>query len=293
MDVGVGQGKRLSADLFNLGTLSNALWSLLSHLVQYADDGGDVISGSTDSELNENIRLTATARTTWFNLAGLTLNASKSEIIGFGSHIEPLTINGQTIHPTSSIKFLGLTIQSNLNFQKHVDDISNKMRSAAGRLRTECRHLTLSDKRTVFNGWIRSLPTCNALAYLPHLNSSQLQQLNAAYNSGIRSIFKLPKKGYAPITELCERIRVPNIYQIKEYSILLEAWRRRSSFNVQFIGPTTRGRAKLNVPLPNTKGMAGKILSNILVEYWNKLPTETKLENCPNRAKYAIRKLAF
>jgi len=193
-------------------------------------------------------------------------NASKSEIIGFGSHIEPLTINGQTIHPTSSIKFLGLTIQSNLNFQKHVDDISNKMRSAAGRLRTECRHLTLSDKRTVFNGWIRSLPTCNALAYLPHLNSSQLQQLNAAYNSGIRSIFKLPKKGYAPITELCERIRVPNIYQIKEYSILLEAWRRRSSFNVQLKGPTSRGRAKLNVPLPNTKGMAGKILSNILVE---------------------------
>ena len=40
-DVGVGQGKRLSGDFFNLGCLSNAIWSVLSDLILYADDGGD------------------------------------------------------------------------------------------------------------------------------------------------------------------------------------------------------------------------------------------------------------
>jgi len=293
IDIGVGQGKRLSADLFNLGTLSNALWTCLSFLVQYADDGGDVISGSTEAELNDNIRATALARTAWFNHAGLTLNASKSELIGFGLQPNPLIIDGHTIHPSSSIKFLGLTIQSNLNFQEHVDNISNKMRSAAGRLRAECRHLDISDKRIIFNGWIRSLPTCNALAYLPHLNASQLQQLNAAYNSGIRSIFKLPKKGYAPISDLCARIKLPTIFQIKNYTLLLEAWKRRSSFDTNFKGPTTRGRSNLNVPLPNTKGMAGKCLSNIICNYWNDLPLSVKVESCPIKAKNSIRKLAF
>ena len=293
IDIGVGQGKRLSADLFNLGTMSNVLWATLSYLIQYADDGGDIISGSNDHELNENIRATALARTTWFSLAGLTLNASKSELIGFGSQPEPLTIDGHTILPTSSIKFLGLKIQNDLNFQHHVDDISNKMRSAAGRLRTECRHLEISDKRIVFNGWIRSLPTCNALAFLPHLNGSQMQQLNSAYNSGIRAIFKLPKKGYAPISDLCARAKLPTIYQIKDYILHLEAWRRRLSFNTEFEGPTTRGRANFMVPHPNMKGMAGKLLSNILIKYWNDLPLAVKFENCQKKAKIAIRKLIF
>ena len=56
-DVGVGQGKCLSADLFNLGSLSNALWTVLSDLILYADDGGDIISGASDFELNKIVPL--------------------------------------------------------------------------------------------------------------------------------------------------------------------------------------------------------------------------------------------
>ena len=293
-DVGVGQGKRLSADLFNLGSLSNALWTVLSDLILYADDGGDIISGASDFELNNNIRSIALLRSSWFNLAGLSLNAAKSELIGFfGAQLEPLTIEGHTIHPSSSIKFLGLKIQHDLKFNEHVDDISNKMRSAAGRLRSEGRHLLICDRRTLFNGWIRSIPMCNGLAFLPHLCEAQLQKLNAAYNSGIRSIYGLPRKGYAPISELCARLKLPTIHQIKDYILLHEAWKRRKSFYTQFEGATTRGRAKLNVPLPNQKGVFGSFLSNILSHHWNNLPLEVKLEQSPVKAKNAIRKLAF
>ena len=293
-DVGVGQGKRLSADLFNLGSLSNALWTVLSDLILYADDGGDVISGATNLELNNNIRAIALLRSTWFNLAGLSLNAAKSELIGFfGAVLEPHTIEGHTIHPSSSIKFLGLKLQQDLKFHEHVDDISNKIRSAAGRLRSEGRNLLISDRRTLFNGWIRSIPMCNGLAFLPHLCESQLQKLNAAYNSGIRSIVGLPRKGYAPISDLCARLKLPTVYQIKDYLLLLEAWKRRSSFCIKVEGATTRGRAKLNVPLPNKKGVFGNLLSNILCDHWNTLPLDVKLEQCPVKAKNSIRKLAY
>jgi len=292
-DVGVGQGKRLSADLFNLGCISNALWSTLSDAELYADDGGDVIAGSDDQELNENIRATALARTAWFNMAGLSLNVSKSELIGFGTVPQPLIIEGHTIHPSMSIKFLGLKIQNNFRFDEHVDIISNKMRSAAGRIRTEGKHLSVSDRRILFNGWIRSIATCNGLAYIPYLCGSLLQKISSAYNSGIRAIFRLPKKGYAPIKDLCARIQIPTIDQIKEELLLMEAWKRRSCFTIPTEGPTTRGRANLNVPLPNMKGMSGKLLNNILCEYWNKLPLATKLETNTKKAKLIIRRQAL
>jgi len=293
LDVGVGQGKPLSADLFNLASLSNALWTTISENVLYADDGGDVITGDSEAELNNNIRSTALLRSSWFKLAGLTLNAAKSELIGFGTTPEPLVIEGSTIFPSSSIKFLGLTIQSNLKFDEHVNDISGKMRSCAGRIRADARHLSVNDRRTLFNGWIRSIVGSNALAYIPHLCSNQLQKLNAAYNAGIRSIFNLPKKGYVPITTLRARLKIPSIGEIKDYILFFEAWKRRSEYLGPVQGAVTRGRANLNVPLPNKKGIAGKLLSTILCDYWNRLSRDIKTESKINKAKALIKRLSF
>ena len=167
------------------------------------------------------------------------------------------------------------------------------MRSAAGRLHSVGRNLLIDDRRTLFNGWIRSIPMCNGLAFLPHLCESQLQQLTSAYNSGIRAIHGLPKKGYAPISDLCKRLKLPNLHQIKESILLLEAWKSCTAFSIKMEGPVTRGRANLNVPLPDKKGICGKMLSTILHDFWNKLPLDVKLEECPKKAKNDIKKLAF
>ena len=73
----------------------------------------------------------------------------------------------------------------------------------------------------------------------------------------------------------------------------MEAWKRRSCFIIPTEGPITRGRANLNVPLPNMKGMSGKLLNNILCDYWNKLPLATKLETNAKKAKLIIRRQAL
>ena len=292
-DVGVGQGKRLSSDLFNLGTLSYAIWSTILENTIFADDGSDIVFASTDAELNTKLRSTADARISWFNLAGLTLNASKSELLGFGTQPDPLLIDGTLIKPTNSIKFLGLTIQSDMKFTKHTEETANKLRSAAGRIRSEGRNVTVADRRVLFNGWIRSLVNFNGLAYLPHLCENQLQQLTSAYNSGIRAIFGLPKSGYAPIDDLRCRLKLPSIDQLKEHLLFKEAWIRRNDFVRHTEGPITRGRANLKVPLADQRGFAGKRLASILPKYWNELPLDIKNLSNEKSAKLAIRKWVF
>ena len=208
----------------------------------------------------------------------------KSELIGFNVDLEPIEIEGTTI------KFLGLTIEQDLNFDIHVNNISNKMRSAAGCIRAEGRHVSVSDRKILFNGWVRSIISHNALAFLPHLSDAQIQLLTTAYNSGIRAIFGLPKRGYAPISDLRSRLHIPSVEDIRDSSLFMAAWNNREHFSTPAkSGPTTRGRANLNVPLPDLRGMSGKLLSSISAKYWNKLPIAIKLEQKKCKAKTLIR----
>jgi len=135
--VGVGQGRKISPDFFNIGSLSASFWSKLSDSILYADDGNNVISADSFEECNSKLQKVATELALWFDMVGLTMNIKKSEVIGFGFDPNPILINGETIYPSKSIKFLGLTIQQNLKWSLHVDNLCNKLRASAGRIRFE------------------------------------------------------------------------------------------------------------------------------------------------------------
>ena len=65
----------------------------------------------------------------WFDVVGLSLNASKSKVVGFGFYPNPITINGVTILPSKSFKFLDLTIQSDLKLNIHVENLDQNRRT--------------------------------------------------------------------------------------------------------------------------------------------------------------------
>ena len=60
--VGVGQGRRLSPTLFNVGCISMSLWGNVRNSVVYADDGCTVICGKNMAELNANLRAACKAK---------------------------------------------------------------------------------------------------------------------------------------------------------------------------------------------------------------------------------------
>ena len=71
---------------------------------------------------------------------------------------------------------------------------------------------------------------------------------------------------------------------------MVEAWKRRSSLihPVVLAGPTTRMRAKGNLPLRDMRGHSGKLISHKIVAYWNALPMHIKLEDNRKKAVKAI-----
>jgi len=205
-----GQGKQLSPELFNVGSITQALWCPESESTHFADDGGDIIAADTAEECQALIQLVAEKRTKWFNLAGLSLNAKKSELIGFGFDPAPITIEGETIIPSKSITFLGLVIDSNLKWDLHVNNLCDKVRWQAGRIRSEGRHLSIKDRKTLLHAWILSRVHFNALAYMPSLNSSQIASLQTAVNAGIRAVYGLPRRSITSISELRQKLEIPS-----------------------------------------------------------------------------------
>ena len=63
LPIGVGQGRRLSPILFNVGYLSMQFWGKVVKSIVYADDGCIIISGDSMEELNKNIEIACNDKT--------------------------------------------------------------------------------------------------------------------------------------------------------------------------------------------------------------------------------------
>ena len=145
LDVGSGQGHVLSPTCFNIGTVSQYYWTLLSTLFGYADDGSDLISAPTIAECNDKIRQVIAARQEWYKLAGIAPNIEKTTLMGVGFRPEPVTIENTTIEPVMSFKFLGMLLQDDLGLDQHVRSVSSKIRHAPSKIRGDGQHFTISD----------------------------------------------------------------------------------------------------------------------------------------------------
>jgi len=294
LDTGSGQGRRLSPDYFNLATLSRALLCLLADSAGYADDGLDVVYGSTPEECDSKLKLVIQERVEWHQKIGLALNSAKTEFIGFGYTPAPMNIDGINLLPKSEINFLGVTIQSNLNWTTQTSTLCNKIRSAAGRIRSEARLLSVSDRRCLYTGWIQGLLFFNGLAVLPTMTQSEIGEVQRACNAGIRAIVGLPKYGFASITNLRKKLNLPSAEQIGEYCVQVAAWKKFSKTPPSHdSGPQTRAMKNGNIPHPDQRGHRAYLSNTLLIKAWNKIPIEVKALEHLTTAKRCMKKYLF
>lgn len=135
------------------GVLSPLLWSLVvDELLQiltdegimcvgYADDVVVVVRGRCDSTLCELLQHALRLIGDWCGTVGLRLNATKTCVVPFTrrrkTNFKQVTINGTPIEWKREVKYLGVTLDSHLNFNQHVAEVTTK----ATRAMLLCRRL--------------------------------------------------------------------------------------------------------------------------------------------------------
>ena len=109
----------------------------------FADDTSITLSAKTVADLKLAVTSELNSLTCWLRANKLSLNVAKTELMIIGSRQRlnaqcekvNITIDERKIRRVDHTKSLGLTIDAQLSWSKHVDEISKKVSSAIGALK--------------------------------------------------------------------------------------------------------------------------------------------------------------
>ena len=99
----------------------------------FADDTNLFIINKSLKRFNKLLNIDLKNLTSWLNANKISLNVSKTELIIFKPKRKPLDFNmkikldGKRSYPTDSVKYLGVKIDSKLNWKIHVNAIATKL----------------------------------------------------------------------------------------------------------------------------------------------------------------------
>ena len=150
---GCPQGSALGPLLWNIfqNDLSHFITTNLS---TYADDHQIYHTGRDQSSVMLKLKESALQATEWYDSNLLAGNLKKYKVmnIGYGQNddntIQVIRLNNHDINTTSSLKLLGVIIDSNLNFSEHINTICKKASQKIGVL-TRLRNLIPENAKLV------------------------------------------------------------------------------------------------------------------------------------------------
>ena len=128
-NIGTVQGSILGPVLFSL--FVSPVFEL-QNIVAYADDTYTLTSSRSKENLVTNIGVALTAVTLWFRSSGLKVNEDKTELAIFykdNCNPEDVLINGTIVRTKGTIKVLGITMDTTLTWNEHVNNAVSNVQS--------------------------------------------------------------------------------------------------------------------------------------------------------------------
>lgn len=154
--------------------------------VAYADDSYIVITGTSPSDLEENFKSTLNRHMNWLSRIGMVCNVSKTEIMVLGDQKIKITIEGSEIESKENLKVLGMTLDSKLSWNTHVEHTVGKCRSFLYGLRYLRKHLSIKEIAKILKAQIVSVITYGAPVWYHRINYAERLKLRSVYYHIIR-----------------------------------------------------------------------------------------------------------
>ncbi|KAK3103380.1 hypothetical protein FSP39_018833 [Pinctada imbricata] len=215
---GVPQGSVLGPILFLIYINDLPLHVKNSLLDLFADDATLHHSGHIIDQIESNLNDDILSVKTWCDENKMAINENKSKCLLIGSRQRlsrldkkeiDIEVNGKPLQNVEADKLLGVTIDNNLQFNKHISEVCRNISCKISLLRRIKRYLNKHYRKLYFNAYI--LPSIDyCLTIYGNASKTQLDRVHKLQKSAARVIMDAPPD--SPSQPLFDELGWLNIY---------------------------------------------------------------------------------
>jgi hypothetical protein len=192
VNVGVPQGSGLGPLLFSLYVNDIHRACDIPKTMLFADDTALIYTGDISARtINESLGRFAR----WLTVNKLTLNCSKTKFMVFSKKRQPssphLVMNGTEIEQVTTIKYLGVTLDDNLTFATHIDNVCKKLGHIHSVLYNNKSFITRDTGETLISALALPILMYSSTVY-HRCAAIHLRKLDVLYKKMIRIVYRLP-----------------------------------------------------------------------------------------------------
>lgn len=272
---GVPQGSILGPLLYILYT--NDLPLIVDNVVQYADDTTLIISEENEGDLDNKIFNAIGKLEQYFTPLNLKLNPEKTQVIKFSNRIlnnpAVFTNGNTTLTSVKNTSFLGIKIDTRLDWKYHIECLSTNMAKYCYALKVISQNINSETAFVAYHAYIQSRIRYGIIFWG---NSSNIDRVFILQKRCLRNILNMKQ------TDSCRPIFIERGILTITSQYILEAVifvsENRTLFNdCDRTHPyDTRNKHELIVPnIPNYSYIQ-KNVHSCLIKIFNKLPNEIK-----------------
>ena len=241
--------------------------------------------------LNNLLNIDLNNLTNWLNANKISLNVSKTELIIFKPKRKPLDfnmkikLNGKRLYPTDSVRYLGVKIDSKLNWNSHVNAIATKLNRANAMLYKVRDFVNANILKSIYYALFES--HINYACIIWGQNISTINHLYILQKKALRIInFKehnahsSPLFHYSKIIKVADKVKIENCLFINKYTNnkLLSIFTNWFTFSSMSHNYQTSFASKGSLQIPSVQttsyGKNGFVYS--VIRTWNDIQKEMK-----------------
>lgn len=280
LNVGVPQGSILGPLFFLIFVNDLTRHINIVSLIQYADDISAIIV--QDNVRNLSIKATQVSEeiSEWCYNNLLQLNEVKTNLIYFKNNSQEslyVKLNGKSIIETNTTKFLGVTLDNELSWSEHINNLQKRLSSACCAIRFVRDQLGADTLKQIYFAYFQSLIQYGVIFWYHSADSSKIFILQKRI---IRTMLFVP-----PMTSCRNYFRKLGILTftcIYIYHIALYAKNNIKNFlensDINTHCMSTRGENSLSIPVHRTALFEKGAYYNC-VKIYNALPHDIKQTN--------------